>query len=516
MTKYWTEEKIGAEGRAALKAGIDRVHAPVAATIGAKGRNAVYSEWGKSKPTNDGVSIADRINPKDPFERLGANLIKEAAHTTVEQAGDGTTSTVIVSHALAEIGEQAIKEGKDPMELRVELDAACVKVVAAIKKMSKPVKTRDDVLNVAKVSVEDDEMAEIVTDAVLKAGKYGAVIVEEGAGYGLEKDEVKGYFWERGYVSPYMITNSESQSTILENIPVVVTDRYMNLNRDLLTGVLNEIKANGHNKALVILDRCEGELLQSLIVNKVKGVFTTIVVQRPGTVDELQDIATVVGATAITKDSGIKDINFSHVGTADKIIVEENKTTIIVSKTSVAVETRVKELDEALARAKKEGKNTELLITRRAKLSDGIVIIRVGAKTEAERKYKKDKLDDAVAAAKAATEEGIVDGGGVAFTMAGSVLEEESVMSTMGERVLKEALSRPYKKIIENAGLPLTGEFYNVKTGKKVKDMVKEGIIDPAKVTRCVVENAVTFAGIYLTLESVIADFSEETGTPQV
>ena len=504
--KSWTEEKLGAEAREALKRGIKRVASPVKITMGAKGRNVVYVEYAHAKPTNDGVSIARRIYPKDPYERIGADLIKEAAERTLEEAGDGTTCTVVVSEALVDEGEKFIAEGKSPMELRSELEAAKDEVVAALEDLAVDVKGHKDILNVAKVSVEDDEMAEIVTEAVEKAGKYGVVIVEEGSGYTIEKEEVKGYFWNRGYVSPYMITNEKDNTAVLEECPVIVTDRYMNLNKDLMQ-TLNELKMAGNTKALVIVDRCEGELLQSLIVNKVKGIFTTIVVSKPGTLEELEDIAAVTGAMAITKDKGIKLITAGHCGFAKKVVVEENKITIITDE-SPKIDARVKDLDEMLAKAKKDGKEseTESLITRRAKLSDGIVMLRVGAKTEGERKYKKDKMDDAVAACKAAIEEGIVAGGGDALSTIASQLDQK----TDGAKVMVRALRIPHEQILSNAGIKYDGNSYNVKTGKVVKDMIKEGIIDPAKVLRCAVENAVSFAGNFLTLEAVIADFQEE------
>jgi chaperonin GroEL len=510
MIKQWTEEKLGAEARAALRAGVDRVARQVAATMGGKGRNVAFAEFGRAKPTNDGVSIARRIFPKDPYERMGADLVKEAAESTVNQAGDGTTLTTVLSQSIAEFGEKAVGEGKDPLELRLELQEAARAVVEKIKEAHIDVKGREDVLNVARVSVEDEEMASMIADSIESAGRHGVIMTQEGSGYALEKEESKGYFWERGYVSPYMVTNVEGgrARAVLEDVPVIVTDRYLNLNRDLMQ-TLNELKAGGHSRALIVADRCEGELLQSLIINKQNGAFIAIVVQRPGTLEELEDIAAVTGATAVTKDKGIKEITGMHIGRAKRVVVEESKTTIMADERPDVLK-RVEQIEAEIAEARKEkGEPDELLITRKAKLADGVVVIRVGAKTEAEIKYKKDKLDDAVAAAKASVEEGIVAGGGV--TLHG-IAQAGLGLGTKGEEVLCAAMRRPYQQILKNAGIEPDGKAYNVKTGKAVKDMVKEGIVDPAKVLRCAVENSVAFAGVFLTIEGAIADFAEETG----
>lgn len=508
MQKNYTKTLLGEEARLALKKGIDQVYAPVSATMGAKGRNSVFNEFGRPKITNDGVSIARRIVPYDMFELMGADMIKQSAEQTVHEAKDGTTGSIVVAHALIEGGMEAIRNGKDPMQLRAELEEAKNEVVKKIKEIAIPVKNREDILNVARISVEDEEMAQMIADAVEKAGKYGAVIVEEGSGYGLEKEEVQGYHWDRGYVSPYMITNPEDDEAILEGCAVIVTDRYMNLNKDLMQ-TMNECKAQGAMSALVVCEKMEGELLQSLIINKVKGIFATVVVSKPPTLEELEDIAILTNSTAVTKDTGIKQINWGHIGKAKRVIVGKDKTTIICDD-STALQDRVKLLSEAIKKEEDDSKK-ELLIARLAKLSDGMVLIRVGAKTETERKYRKDKLDDAVGAAQGATEEGIVDGGGIALVTAGSQIAN----NTDGAILLLEAIAQPYAKILENAGIEPDGKFYNVKTGKVVKDMMAEGIIDPAKVVRCIVENAVSLAGTFLTIESIVANFVEESGTKE-
>ncbi len=399
--------------------------------------------------------------------------------------------------------------GKDPMELRAELEEAAKVVIQEIKNRSIPVRGREDILNVARVSVEDEEMAQMIADAVEKAGNNGVIIVEEGSGYKLELEQSKGYFWNRGFVSPYMVTNvDDGAKAILEDCPVIVTDRYMNQNRDIMQ-VLNALIQKGETRALLVVDKCEGELLQSLIINKQKGVFTCIVVQKPGTLEELEDIAAVTGAIAITKDKGIKQISMEHVGNAKRIVVEDKKTTIICDERP-EVKGRIEVVQKALDEVKEKGETDELLVTRKAKLAEGVIVIRVGAKTEAERRYKKDKMDDAVAAAKAAVEEGYVPGGGITLN---DIAQLGLELKTVGASVLCDVLRKPYQRILMNAGITPDGKAYDVKTGKQVESMTEAGIIDPAKVLRCAVENAISFAATFITLETVSADFVEEIGS---
>lgn len=499
MARSYTKTLLGNDARDALKKGIDHVHAPVSATMGAKGRNSVFTEYGRPKPTNDGVSIARRIIPYNEFERMGADLIKEVAEQIVRTAGDGTTTGIEFAHALIDGGMEAVKAGADPMSLREELETDKKIVIEKIKEVSIPTSSREDILNVARISVENEEMAQMVADAVEKAGKYGAVLVEEGSGYALEKEEVKGYHWDKSYVSPYMITNPDKDEAILEDCAVIVTDRYMNLNKDLMQ-TLDECRVNGARSALIICEKTEGELLDSLILNKVKGIFTSVVVTKPESLEELEDIATLTSSIAVTKGKGIKQINWGHIGKARRVIVSKTKTTIVCEE-NTNVDERVKQLNDAIKNELDDDKKTSL-IARLAKLSDGIIIIRVGAKTEAERRYRKDKMDDAVCAAKSATEEGIVEGAGAALY---------KISEFVKSPIMKQSLQAPYKRILKNAGINPDGKFYNVKNGKEVANLVIEGIIDPAKVERCVVEHAVSLAGTFLTIESVIANFTEDS-----
>ncbi len=491
-----TETLLGEEAREALKRGIDKVYEPVAATIGAKGRNAVFVDWGEVIVTNDGVSIAKKINPEDPFEAMGANLIKQTAEKTNDEAGDGTTTSVVLAHSIITEGMKAIQNGADPMTIRRQLEEEKNKSIDLLKSVSKPVE--DNLFDVAQISVEDTDIASIVSEAVTTAGKNGNVIVEESSGYDIEKKEQKGYFFEKGFISPYMVTNPDKMEAVLTDAAVIVTDRTINLNRELM-GVLNEIHQSGNKSALIIADKVEGELLQSLITNKLKGLFVSVVVRKPNTIEELEDIATITGATAVTADKGIKEISFSHVGFAKSVIVKKNET-IIIGKDDInpALSMRIANLEKEVA----DNPNTDLPKSRLAKLVNGVIVLKVGAKTEAERKYLKLKVDDAVAACRAALDEGVIVGGGYSLFR---------IAEQIGGELLGIALKTPYYRILKNAGIENDkGLSYNVKTGKVIEDMFKEGIVDPTKVARCAIENAVSLAKTFITIESATVDLEEE------
>lgn len=493
-----TRTILGEEAREALKRGMDKVYEPVAATIGAKGRNAVFQDWNEVVVTNDGVSIARKINPEDPFEAMGADLIKQTAEKTNDEAGDGTTTSIVLAHAIVTEGMKAITAGADPMTIRRQLEEEKNKAIELLKSISKPVE--DNLFNVAQISVEDSDIASIVSEAVTKAGKNGNVVVEESSGYDIEKKEQRGYFFEKGFISPYMVTNPDKMEAVLTDTAVIITDRTINLNRELM-GVLNEIHQSGNKSALIIAEKVEGELLQSLITNKLKGLFVSVVVRKPNTIEELEDIATITGATAVTADKGIKDIAYSHVGFAKSVIVKKNETIIIGNdEINTNLTMRIASLEKEVS----ENPNTDLPKNRLAKLVNGVVVLKVGAKTEAERKYLKLKVDDAVSACKAALDEGIVEGGGVALY---------KIADGLGGELLSIALKTPYYRILKNAGIKsnTTGLKYDVKTGEVVDDLFTRGIIDPTKVERCAIENAVSLAKTFITIESATVDVEEDT-----
>jgi len=478
-----TKTLVGNEAREAILKGIQQVYEPVAATIGAKGRNAVFDDWG-AMVTNDGVTIARKINPEDSFEALGADLIKQSAEKTNEEAGDGTTTTIILAQALITRGFEQVSQGKNPMVIRKELMEAKDKAIEILKSISRPV---DNLFDVAKISVEDEKIAKIVSEAVEKAGKNGSVIVEESNGYDIEKEEVQGYFFDRGFISPYMVTNPDKMEAVLNDAVVIVTDRHLNLNKELM-GCLSEIHQSGKNNVLLICENLEGELMQSIIANKMKGLIITVVVRRPGTLEELEDIAVLTDSTAVTDAKGIKEIKYIHLGKAKRVVIKRNQT-IIVAEPNEKLTQRIADLEKEVL----EDPNNELLKSRLAKLVSGVVILRVGAKTEAERRYLKLKVDDAVGACRAAQEEGIVEGGGVSLL---------TIADKLGDGLLGEALKEPYNRILANAGIENDGRKYNVLTGDVVKDMFEASIVDPTKVERCSIENACSLAGTVLTIES--------------
>ncbi len=492
MKKY-TITKLGKEARESIKEGMRAVYEPVVATIGASGRNTVYRDIVPTI-TNDGVSIARRINPKDEFERMGADLIKQSAEQTNIDAGDATTTTVVLSYSIVEEGLKHIgDEGVNAMQVKKDLEKAGKEVVELIKKSSKKIKTDKELLDVAKISVENDEVAQVVADAVSKAGEYGNIIVEEGEGYNIEQEEVKGYYWDRGYVSPYFMTNEKTES-VMEDVAVIITDRYMNRNLEVM-GTLNALHEKGVKSVLVIVDKMEGELLQTLITNKLKKILNICVVTRPPADEELEDIASISGGTAIIKEKGIREIKPEYVGYLKKVVATPNRT-ILVADESKGYKDRVKKLQSEF----KETENEEVK-QRLSKLTDGLVVLRVGARTESERTYLKLKVDDAVNAVQSAKQEGIVEGGGLTLY---------KISEQIKNPILKEALKAPYKAILRNAGIRPDGSGYNVLTGEKVEDMFKAGIIDPAKVERCAVENSISLASTVLTIQSLVVGLEEK------
>lgn len=504
-----TKALYGAEARKALQEGINQVYNAVAPTMGARGRNVIYKKYGMPIVTNDGVSIAREIVPADPYEYLGAESLKQASEQTNEEAGDGTSSTIVLGKHLIDAGQIAIEQGANPMILRREMEVGRDKVVEEIKKRATPV---TELKQVAQISVENDELATMVSDLVQEVGIDGSILVEESPGTNVRHEVSKGYTWNRGYVSPYMITNEKGEA-VLEKCAVVITDRYMNLNTDLF-GLMSELVGKGIQSLFVVADNVEGELLQTIFANKKKGSINVVVSKKPETQQELEDLAILVEGTAITREKDIKNITVDHVGYAERVIVTRDKTILINTETEAAVATRINEVREQIkAEDQEKYGHIEVLKRRLARLSGGVARIKVGANTEAEQAYLKMKIDDAVGACRAALEEGIVAGGGTTLRDLTDVLDDE----IPGELVLITAMIQPYVTILRNAGIPFTEENsltnYNVLTGEIVDDMVEAGIVDPAKVVRCALQNAVSIAGIVLTTECAIADIPDE---PQV
>lgn len=502
-----TKALYGKRAREALIRGMDAVYNAVAPTMGARGRNVIYQKWGTPLVTNDGVSIAREIIPEDPYEYLGAEALKQAAEQTNFEAGDGTSSTIVLGRSLVTAGTKLMEDNNyNPMVLRREMEAGRDKVIAALKTMSTEV---TDLKQVARISVENEELALMVAETVEKVGVDGSIVVEETHGTNVRAEVVQGYTWNLGYVSPYMANTAKGEA-VLDKCAVIVTDKYMNLNSDLFA-VLEQLLKSGQQSVLVIADNVEGELLQTLFANKKKNVMTVVVVKKPETKEELEDLAILTGATAVTGEKGITTIGMSHVGMAERVVVSHNRTIIVNTATADAIKVRADEVREQIKAEDQEKYGLiEVLEKRLSRLVGGVARIKVGAQTEAEQAYLKMKIDDAVGACQSALAEGVVAGGGTTLRDLTLVLNN----TIPGEVVLISAMMQPYLTILYNAGIDID-EYnsmtnYDVLTGEIIYNMVDAGIVDPTKVVRCALKNAVSFAAITLTTEAAIADIPVE------
>ena len=489
-----TKTLLGNKAREALMRGIDAVYAPVAASIGAQGRNTIYRTYGRNPVvTNDGVTIARNINPEKEEEAIGADLIKQAAEMTNFEAGDGTTTTVVLTREIIRLGFDAVKNGRNPMSVRRELEKSMAEAVLELKQHTRPVE--DNLLQIAMISVEDEQLAKLSSEAVTEAGADGIVDVVEYDGATIEKEIVSGYFFEKGYTSPYMVTNKQKMIAELDNAAVILTDKYLNRNSELVPA-LEALHSAGETVVFVVCDDMGGELLQTVIANNLKGAMQIVVVKKPASTHELEDIATITGSTAITDSKGIKGIPVNCIGRAKRIIVKNDQTLILFDKNE-STESRTSDMKEELS----NDKDNIALKERLAKLTSGFVVIKVGAKTQADRNYIKLKLDDAVCACQAALSEGIVAGGGNTL---------DRISGSVSSHILAEALKAPRKKILENAGIADDGQSYDVRTGQVIENLLEAGIVDPAKVTRCCIENAVSLAASVLTTECLTYEVPQE------
>ena len=491
------------------KVGMDIVYKAVSSTLGASGRNVGYMEY-VPKIVNDGVTIARQINLKDEHQRFGAELIKQVGEKQNEEVGDGTTTVIALSHAMIEAGLEKVSQGKNPMVLKREIETAVDKALKEIKPI--PVKSDEDLFNIANISMENPEVAKLVADSVKKAGPDGVVVVEESNGTSIEKEELDGISFDQGYISPYMITNPHKMEAVLIDVDVLVSDKMFNLNKDLFH-IMNELAVQGKNQLFVVCGSLEGEMLSSVIANRVKGKFHLVAVKKPFDKEMLEDIAILTGGESITIEKGIDELSALHtsyLGKARKVIVKKGSCQIVGDdRNKDKVEDRIKSIKGQIKTA--EGYAKENLKKRLSKLAGGVTLIKVGAHSETEMKYLKLKIDDAVAATKAAVEDGIVPGGG-------RCLYDISLLPTKtdGEGIVAKACGFPIRKIIENAGdnpneiLPKLkqGEVYNVLT-RKIENPLDSGLIDPFKVEKCALKNAASLAGIFITLNAVIIDIPE-------
>ena len=508
---------FGQEAIESMKVGLDTVYKAVSSTLGAAGKNCVYRSDYSRNPvtTNDGVTIAKRINLEDEAASMGADYIKQAAERTNDEAGDGTTTAVVLSHAMVEKGLEIVSKGKNPMKLRKEMTEAMEGVISKLKIVATPIKTDEELFNVANVSMENPKIAQIVVDAVKRAGENGTVLVEESSGIEIEKENIEGLKFDKGYLSPYMVTNIEKMEAVLNDCLILVTDKMLSVNNDIFH-LLEALHAKGVTQILIVCENIQGELLSTLIANKMKGTFNAVVVQKPFDTEMLEDIAVVSGGEVLSAAKVTKEFNAEHIvklGKAKKIIVGKDSTIIIGGEGKKEnVDARIEALKNESLATESEYKRDSLK-ERIAKLAGGLVLIKVGAATESDMKYMKLKVDDAVAATRAALEEGIVAGGGRALYDISLATPKNE-----GEEVIFYACGRPMRKIIENSGENVDeivsnlkeGEIWNSLENEVCIDPIKNGIIDPVKVERCALKNAVSMAGTFITQGCVLVDLPKE------
>lgn len=525
--------KYSTDARKKIKSGIDQVADAVKGTLGPKGRNVILDKgYGSPTITNDGVSIAKDIELEDKFENLGAELIKEVADKTNDAAGDGTTTSTVITQALVREGLKYVETGINPVGIRKGMESAKRDVIEILKKNSKKINSREEIAQVATISAESKEMGEMIADAMEEVGKDGVITVEESQTFGTSKEIVEGMNFDKGFVSPYMITNTEEQTAELKEVPVLVTDKKISSIKEILP-LLEKLTKSGTKDLVIIADDIEGEALATLIVNKLRGALNVLAIQAPEfgdtKKDMLEDIAVLIGAQVISEERGMKleSTELSSLGEVQKVIATKDTTTIVGGKGKKSeIDARIVQLKFQIDKASGDY-DKEKLKKRMAKLSGGVAVIKVGAVTETEQTYLRHKMDDALAATRAAVAEGIVSGGGSAFAKAVAELslknKSKDYEFQAGYDTLLKALNEPLKQIVENSlkkesavvlnkvienSKPNFG--YDAKNDKFEDDMIKSGIIDPLKVTRTALESAVSVAAMLLTTEAVVTDNPEE------
>ncbi len=524
------------EVREALKNGADTVTNAVRVTLGPRGRNvALQKSYGGPTITNDGVSIAKEISLKDSFENMGAEIIKEVASKTNDKAGDGTTTAMVLASAIINEGFKRTSMGASPQLVRRGIEAAAADAVEALRKMAREVKGKDEIRNVAIISAESEELGRTIADTINKVGKDGVVTVEESQSFGIDSEVVKGLEFNNGYVSPYMVTNSERMEAVFKDAPVLLTDKKISSVQDVLP-LLEKLAQTGKKELVIIADDVDGEALATFVVNKLRGAFSVLAIKAPGYGDKkkemLGDLAVVLGGQVISEDVGLKleETEVAALGKVSRIVATKSSTVIVGGKGKKAeVETHVAKLRAQLNNTDSKF-DKEKIEERIAKLTGGVAVIRVGAATETEMKYLKDKIEDAVNATKAAIEEGIVPGGGTALAKVAVALGKKDVAKkhdefAIGYRILIEALAAPLHQIVENTGredaavvlrdIIKKGASYGFDASgddaeASIVDMYEAGIIDPVKVTRSGVENAASAAAVLLTTEAAVADDPDE------
>ena len=512
--------------RRKLKSGVDQLAAAVKVTLGPKGRNVVLDKkFGAPTITNDGVTIAKEIELEDPFENMGAQLLKEVATKTNDIAGDGTTTATVLAQAMITEGLRNVAAGANPMILKNGIQKAVDKVVEEIKARSKQITTKEETAQVATISAADAEVGQIISDVMDKVGKDGVITVEEGKGLRFETEYVEGMEFDRGYISPYMITNADRMETVLEEPYILITDKKISAIADILP-VLEKV-VQTRRPLLLIAEDLEGEALATLVVNKLRGTLNVLGVKAPGFGDRrkamLEDIAILTGGQVITEEIGLKleNATVQQLGEARRVTANKDKTVIVEGAgKSDGIQARVKQIKAQIEETTSDY-DREKLQERLAKLAGGVAIIKVGAPTEVELKEKKHRVEDALSATRAAVEEGIVAGGGTVLAQSASVLDGVKAEGDeqVGVRLVKRALEEPLRQIAYNAGEEGSVVVEAVRKGSKdngfnalegrYEDMFKAGIVDPAKVTRSALQNAASIAAMLLTTETLITDKPE-------
>ena len=517
------------EARRGLETGMNKLADAVRVTLGPKGRNVVLDKkWGAPTITNDGVSIAKEIDLEDPFERIGAELVKEVAKKTDDVAGDGTTTATVLAWAMVREGLRNVAAGANPMSLKRGIEAAVETAVGAIHGLAKETESKAQIAQVASISAADTEIGEMISEAIDKVGRDGVITVEESQTFGMDMDLVEGMRFDKGYISPYFVTDPERMEATLEDAYVLLVGSKITAVRDLLP-VLEKVMQSG-KPLLIIAEDVEGEALATLVVNKIRGTFRSVAVKAPGFGERrkamLQDIAILTGGQVVTEEVGLKleNMGLDLLGSARKVVITKDETTIVEGAgTEADIKGRINQIKTEIENTDSDY-DREKLQERLAKLSGGVAVIKVGAATEVELKEKKHRIEDAVSTTKAAIEEGVVPGGGVALLRAQTAIYEGAEKlegdEATGARIVARAVEEPLKQIAVNAGLEggvivekvrgLKGaNGLNAATGE-YEDLFKTGVIDAAKVTRSALQNAASIAALFLTTEAVIVDKPED------
>lgn len=523
------------EARGKLKAGVDKLADAVKVTLGPRGRNVVFGTgFGGPTITNDGVTIAKEIELEDKVENMGAEIIKEVASKANDAAGDGTTTAVVLAQSIVSRGLKNVTSGANPLALRRGIEKASEKVVEELKRLSKQISSKEEIAQAATISAEDPEMGNLIAEVIEEAGKDGVVTVEESKTFGLSKEIVKGMQFDKGYVSPYMVTDSEKMEAVLEDVPILITDQKISSIQVILP-LLEQIAKTGKKDLVIIADEIDGDALATLVVNKLRGVLNVLAIKAPGFGDRrkdmLEDIAIITGGSVISEEKGmsLEKVEIEQLGKARKVVSTKENTTIIDGDgLKEIVDARVKQLRIEIDNSESDF-DKEKLQERLGKLAGGIAVIKVGAATEVEQKARQHKAEDALNATKAAVEEGIVPGGGVALIRAANVLKDLNLTDEdekTGVEILRRALEEPLRMIATNAGVEGSvivehvkkqegGNGFNASL-RKYEDLLEAGIVDPTKVVRSALENAVSGATMLLTTEATLADIPKKDESMQM